>query len=172
MDRWRSNQQQHWSKQNWPYPHWTQTLVIGLIVILAIVFCESGNLAVAAGTEITVYRDPACGCCKGWISHLQAQGFQVNDIATSEMAAIKQQHGITEALSSCHTGLIDGYAIEGHVPAKDISRLVAEHPAIDGITVPGMPIGTPGMEDGDRHDSFTVYSFGEDGVQPWAHYAF
>lgn len=126
----------------------------------------------AAGPEMTVYRDPACGCCKGWISHLQSQGFQVTDIETSQMDALKQQHGISEALSSCHTGLIDGYVIEGHVPVEDINRLISEHPNVDGITVPGMPIGTPGMEDGDRRDSFTVYSFRGEEVQPWNHYDF
>ncbi len=163
MDRQRSNQWQH---------SWLKRSVIGLIAILAIVFGPWGNAAWAAGSEITVYRDPACGCCKGWIAHLQTQGFQVHDIESPQMEAIKQQHGVPAELSSCHTGLIDGYAIEGHVPAEDINRLVTEHPDVAGITVPGMPVGTPGMEDGDRRDSFTVYSFGQQGVETWNHYAF
>lgn len=151
---------------------WLQRWAIALIAIVAVFGCTWGNAAQAAGQEMTVYRDPSCGCCEGWISHLEAEGFQVKNIATPEVNSMKQQYGIPEEMTSCHTGIIDGYTIEGHVPSADIHRLIAEHPNVNGIAVPGMPVGTPGMEDGDRQDSFTVYSFGEEGVQTWNHYSF
>lgn len=97
------------------------------------------------------------------MDHLTEQGFQPNNIPTDDMDALKQQYGVPEALTSCHTAVIDGYVIEGHVPADDIKRLLAERPHIVGIAVPGMPVGTPGMESGDDRDSFSVLSFDEQG---------
>lgn len=125
-------------------------------------------LTTATGTaselpEFDVYRDPSCSCCGGWIDHLAEQGFQPKSIPTDDMDALKQQYGVPEALTSCHTAVIDGYVIEGHVPADDIKRLLAERPHIVGIAVPGMPVGTPGMESGDDRDSFSVLSFDEQG---------
>jgi hypothetical protein len=98
--------------------------------------------------SIEVWRSPTCGCCGKWIKHLEANGFDVavNNAAPSTLEQIKRQAGIAKNLSSCHTAKIDGYVIEGHVPASDIKRLVAQHPHAIGLTVPGMPIGSPGME--------------------------
>ncbi len=109
--------------------------------------------------EITVYRDPGCRCCEGWVEHLTAEGFQANVIPTADMDSLKQRLGVPTSLGSCHTALVEGYLLEGHVPVADIQRLLTERPDLAGIAVPGMPVGTPGMEDGDRRDSFDVVSF-------------
>jgi hypothetical protein len=113
--------------------------------------------------EITIYRDPSCSCCGGWIEHLEAQGFQTNSVSTPDVDSLKQQYGVPDHLTSCHTAIADGYVIEGHVPAEEIKRLLAEQPTVTGITVPGMPVGTPGMESGDERESFTVFSFDKQG---------
>ena len=113
--------------------------------------------------EITVYRDPGCGCCSAWIKHLERHHFRVIDIKSGEMAAIKQRYKVPDDLSSCHTAVIDGYVFEGHVPADDIKRVLKERPEITGLAVPGMPTGTPGMEQGGRKDPFAVIQFDESG---------
>jgi len=94
---------------------------------------------------------------------MEAAGFRVKDEITEDMTAVKQQYGVPANLASCHTTVADGYVIEGHVPATDVQRLLTEKPDINGITVPGMPIGSPGMESGDYVESYTVFSFSEDG---------
>ena len=100
----------------------------------------------AAPPEIQVWKTPTCGCCKDWIRHLQDNGFAVRAIDVPDTAPIRSRAGIPARLGSCHTALVDGYAIEGHVPAHDIQRLLRERPKAVGITVPGMPIGSPGMD--------------------------
>ncbi len=114
-------------------------------------------------SEITVFRSPTCSCCGQWIAHAEAAGFQVNDEITEDMSAIKQQYGVPDSLTSCHTTVVGDYVIEGHVPAEDIQRLLAEKPDIAGIAVPGMPVGSPGMESGDYVEPYTVFSFTESG---------
>lgn len=120
-----------------------------------------GEQAVFAN-EITVFRSPNCGCCGLWMEHLEAAGFQVNDNVTENLEAVKQQYDIPENLATCHTASVAGYVIEGHVPAEDIQRLLAEKPAVAGLAVPGMPIGSPGMESGGYVEPYTVFSFTED----------
>ena len=94
---------------------------------------------------------------------MKKQGFQTKDLLTSDLEAVKQKYKVPDNLTSCHTAIIDGYAIEGHVPANDIKRLLQEKPNVAGISVPQMPVGTPGMEAGDRRDPFTVFSFDQKG---------
>lgn len=120
------------------------------------------TLAAAPSTQIEVWKDPNCGCCSGWVEHVQAAGFtvKVNDTGNN---AIRARLGVPRKLGSCHTALIAGYAIEGHVPAADIKRLVAEKPFAVGLAVPGMPIGSPGMEDGNRRDPYDVLLVLRDG---------
>ena len=120
-------------------------------------------MAASSTSKMTVYRDPSCSCCGGWIAHLVEQGFQPKEIATLNMDTLKQQHGVPNDLASCHTAVIQGHVIEGHVPAEDIKRLLAQHPKVAGIAVPGMPVGTPGMENGDQREPFTVFSFDKQG---------
>jgi hypothetical protein len=95
---------------------------------------------------MTVQRDPGCGCCLNWVAHLQKAGFKVLVTESPVMEAVKDQRGVPKTVRSCHTGVVDGYVIEGHVPAADIQRLLKERPAIVGLAVPGMPMGSPGME--------------------------
>ena len=142
---------------------WVQILAIGFIVIAIALSSTTATAEAAEGLNITVYRDPACSCCGGWIDYLSTQGFTPKVIMTADMEALKQQQGVPSELASCHTAVIQNYVIEGHVPAEDIKRLLAEHPRVKGIAVPGMPIGTPGMESGETHDTFSVISFDQQG---------
>lgn len=118
----------------------------------------------AVDAELTVFRSPTCGCCGKWIEHMEAVGFQVKDEVTENMTAIKEQYGVPAQLASCHTTVVDGYVIEGHIPSTDVQRLLTEKPDVAGIAVPGMPIGSPGMESGDYVEPYTVFSFQEDGT--------
>jgi len=96
--------------------------------------------------KVVVYKTAACGCCEGWVEHLQAAGFEVDARNVVDLMTIKRDAGVPASNSSCHTALVDGYVVEGHVPADVIKRLLAERPGITGIAVPGMPTGSPGME--------------------------
>ncbi len=114
---------------------------------------------------VQIWKSPSCGCCKDWIVHLEANGFstQVSDVGN---AAARKRLGIQDKYGSCHTALVGGYAIEGHVPAKDIQRLLRERPAGIGLAVPFMPVGSPGMdgpEYGDRKDPYDVLLLAKDG---------
>ncbi|MQQ99939.1 DUF411 domain-containing protein [Glaciimonas soli] len=102
--------------------------------------------AYAALPVVEVYKDPNCGCCTGWIKHLQDNGFTTNVHNVADTASYRKKFGIPATLGSCHTATVGGYAIEGHVPAADIKRLLKEHPTAIGLAVPGMPLGSPGME--------------------------
>jgi len=129
-------------------------LVIGLLPLGAL--AETGK---AAELEfITVYKSPTCGCCSQWVRHLQDNGFEVEAINRSDMNDVKSKAGVPRQLVSCHTAVIGGYVIEGHVPATDIKRLLKERPDVTGLTVPGMPMGSPGME-GHRNDRYEVLTF-------------
>ena len=110
----------------------------------------------AAGAQMQVLKSPTCGCCSAWVAHIRDAGLVVEtrDVSQEVLWAAKDKAGITPELSSCHTGFIEGYVIEGHVPAADIQRLLSEAPDAIGLTVPGMPIGSPGMEMGDQRDAF------------------
>lgn len=118
----------------------------------------------APDVELTVFRSPTCGCCGAWIEHMEAAGFRINDQITADMDVIKAQYGVTDALASCHTTVAAGYVIEGHIPATDVARLLTERPDVAGIAVPGMPIGSPGMESGDYVEPYTVFSFTDEGM--------
>lgn len=121
------------------------------------------NITIQAETakplEIDVYRSPSCGCCGKWIEHLKENQFIVKDHLSNNMPLIKTQQKVPNNMASCHTALINGYVIEGHVPALDIKKLLKMKPAVIGISVPQMPIGTPGMEMGGRKDTYDVVSF-------------
>lgn len=110
----------------------------------------------AALPEVHVYEDPNCGCCGAWVDHLKAAGFPVKVTEVADTASVRKRHGIPDEFGSCHTGVVGGYAIEGHVPAADIKRLLVTKPAAAGLSVPGMPVGSPGMEAGARKDAYQV----------------
>ena len=122
----------------------------------------SGGSMTASATEITVYKSPLCGCCKNWEKYMQANGFSVKSVSVDDIRPYKSRYGVTPSLASCHTAVIDGYVVEGHVPAADIRRMLKERPAIQGLAVPGMPSGSPGMEQG-YNDPYDVLTFDKTG---------
>ena len=139
-----------------------------LMLYIFMLFFGVNTASYAETTEeklnITVYKSPTCGCCSKWVDHLTENDFEVQTHDTQNMDKVKQMAGITPELSSCHTAMIDGYVVEGHVPAADIKRLLKERPDIKGLTAAGMPMGSPGMEMPDgRKDEYQVLSIGKDG---------
>lgn len=122
------------------------------------------SISNSAKGEITVYRSPSCSCCGAWLEHVQQHGFKIReDIKTDDMAAIKQKYNLPPELESCHTAIVDGYVMEGHIPADDIKRFLKQKPQLAGLAVPGMPIGTPGMEMGEQKQPFSVVTFNKKG---------
>lgn len=111
---------------------------------------------------VTVYKSPYCGCCEGWVDHMRAHGYPVTTFDMEDLQSVKTTARVPTALESCHTAVVDGYTIEGHVPADAVDRLLAERPAIQGLAVPGMPAGSPGMEGGDPQP-YDVMSFDKAG---------
>ena len=112
---------------------------------------------------VTVFKSPTCGCCTKWADYMAAQGFPIRVRDLTDMQQIKLQYGVPMQMYSCHTAVVDGYVVEGHVPAEDVKRLLDEKPDVTGIAVPAMPIGSPGMEQGDRRDPYDVYAFTKSG---------
>ena len=119
---------------------------------------------VAPSVNVTVFKDPNCGCCKSWVEHLRKHGFSVIVRDTSDVSGAKRAGRVPEPLHSCHTAFVNGYVVEGHVPARDIQRLLSEKPKVAGLAVPGMPVGSPGMEMGARVESYDVVAFNRDGT--------
>lgn len=118
----------------------------------------------APGPLVQVYKTPTCGCCANWVKHLQDHGFTTRVTDMNDLSELKAKHGVPGAAQSCHTATVDGYVLEGHVPATDVRRMLKERPAIAGIAVPGMPIGSPGMEvPGRKPDAYKVVSFDRQG---------
>lgn len=107
-------------------------------------FFGGGGAANAA--EVEVWKSPSCGCCGGWIDHMRAEGFTLKVHDIDDVTPVKMQHGVPAELASCHTAVVDGYVIEGHVPAADVRRLLAERPQATGLSIPGMPASAPGMD--------------------------
>lgn len=138
----------------------TLPFLFGLLIIPGESLAENDS----EYSQITVYKSPTCRCCSKWIKHLEKNGFEVKSVNREDMSSIKNQLGIKPELRSCHTGVVDGYYIEGHVPADDIKRLLSEKPKAAGLTVPGMPVGSPGMEGG-RKDAYSVLLVDKDNTQ-------
>lgn len=106
--------------------------------------------------QVEVFKSPTCGCCGAWVDHLKAAGFPVKVVEVGDTAATRKRHGLPDKFGSCHTGIVNGYVIEGHVPAADVKRLLTMRPVAIGLAVPGMPVGSPGMEHGNRVDPYDV----------------
>lgn len=167
------------------------TLAVAAALLLGVQACQEAGGSAASDAEaaatpyevptafastvqeaptIQVYKAPTCGCCGQWIEHLRAEGFDVEaiDVNNSDLVAVKQTRGVDTDLMSCHTAIVGDYVVEGHVPASDIARLLAERPDIAGIAVPGMPAGSPGMESASP-EPYDVLTFGGDGERRvWA----
>lgn len=120
------------------------------------------SLALDEAPLINVYKTPTCGCCTAWIEHLRKHGFEVEAHDLPNLSQVKERLGVHRSLESCHTAEIDGYVVEGHVPADLIERMIVERPEIAGLAVPGMPMGSPGME-GPYTDRYDVIAFERDG---------
>jgi hypothetical protein len=126
--------------------------------LIAAAVAASAYAHTVRASEVTVYKSPTCGCCKLWEQHLQRAGFTVKSVNVEDVVAVKIKHGVAPELGACHTALVEGYVIEGHVPAADIRRLLKQRPNIKGLAVPGMPMGSPGME-GPTREPYNVLSF-------------
>jgi hypothetical protein len=121
--------------------------------------------------QMKVHRDPSCGCCGAWVDHVRQAGFPIDVIETPELNRVKVRLGVPQELAACHTAEVGGYVIEGHVPAGAIKRLLTEKPRAKGLAVPGMPVGSPGMEvEGTAPEPFEVVLFGPAGQRPFARY--
>ena len=130
---------------------------------LIITFAVLGSLGLqAAEPEVKVFKTATCGCCGKWVEHLRANGFKVTVTDVPSTAEFRAKYGVPEKLASCHTGVVEGYALEGHVPAREIKKMLLNHPAGKGLAVPGMPAGSPGMEMG-RVDAYEVLLFEAEG---------
>ena len=146
------------------------TRLISGLLAAAVVFghtdshAQSPAASKQSTVSVTVYKDPNCGCCKEWVEHLRRHAFKVTAKDTSDVSGIKRSGRVPQQLVSCHTAFVNGYVIEGHVPAEDIKRLLKEKPKVAGLAVPGMPIGSPGMEVGNRKDKYNVIAFNRDGT--------
>ncbi len=143
------------------------TMILGALVVAGV--AVSGALVVGAtrsdaapASVVTVYKSATCGCCKEWVKHLEANGFAVRSVDVDNLQEMKAASGIPGPLASCHTALVDGYVVEGHVPADLVKKMLRERPAIAGLAVPGMPSGSPGME-GPRKDRYNVMAFEKGG---------
>ncbi len=144
-------------------------IVTGLFLVALVLIsgCTKGtasptNGAAVAGDKITVFKSASCGCCEGYISELKKNGFSVETVISTDLTAIKVAHNIPSSMQSCHTAIIGDYFIEGHVPIEAVRKLLAEKPDVDGIILPRMPSGSPGMP-GEKTAPFEVYTL-KDGV--------
>lgn len=145
--------------------------IVALAAALPIVALVGREEAAAAAPKITVTKDPTCGCCGGWVDHLKAEGFSVDVVETSEINRVKAKLGVPNELAACHTAEVGGYVIEGHVPATAIRRLLTEKPRARGLAVPGMPVGSPGMEiEGSAPETYEVILFGAFGRRVFARF--
>lgn len=152
-----------------------QTIILRSSLALGAIVLSWGLITPSAESQpnntISVYRSPNCGCCQGWIKHLQEAGFKVKDYVTENLDNIKDKYDIPEKLITCHTATTNGYIIEGHVPAQEIQKILQTKPNIAGLGVPGMPIGSPGMESGNYFEPYTVFAFTKNGqLQKFAKY--
>lgn len=140
-----------------PLRHWKGTVVATLVALAG-----AHGAGAQGGTPIAVFKSPTCGCCTKWVEHLKANGFAATATNLDDMAPVKAKHGVPKAAESCHTAVVEGYVIEGHVPASDIRRLLKTKPAVAGLAAPGMPMGSPGME-GPNPQKYDVLSFDKAG---------
>lgn len=130
-----------------------------LSALAASMLAAAGLPAHAASETLEVYKTPWCGCCTAWVDHMREAGFAVRVTEMEDLEPFKARHGVTEELASCHTALIGGYVVEGHVPASDVARLLKERPEATGLAVPGMPMGSPGMEMDGHSEPYEVVLF-------------
>jgi hypothetical protein len=134
-----------------------------LVALAALGLTRGAAAGPALPPEVTVYKTATCGCCVKWTEHLQKQGFLVRSVDVVDLAPYKAKASVPPRLGACHTAFVGGYVVEGHVPADAVARMLAEKPAIAGLIVPGMPIGSPGMEVGSKKEPYAILALGRDG---------
>lgn len=137
--------------------------VLGSFAAMVLAAFVSWNWWRESTADIVVYKSSTCSCCDSWVTHLRGQGFVVYVRTQEHLARVRAKYGVPDGLGACHTARAGRYTIEGHVPAADIRRLLRERPAVTGIAVPGMPIGSPGMERGTEQEPFEVLAFDSQG---------
>ncbi len=137
-------------------------LPVAVIFALAFAITLTARSAPAQAAEMVVYKSASCGCCKNWIAIKRRNGHSVKTKDLDDLTMIKKMAGVPEDFQSCHTAMVDGYVVEGHVPVKDVERLLRERPKVRGIAVPGMPAGSPGM--GGEAERYNVVTFQPDGT--------
>ena len=140
------------------------TFILLTVLVLGLTYFSEVTSDKTNANEVVVYQSKSCGCCKKWVKHLEDSGFKVKSEFVSDVTEVKLKMNLPMRLASCHTAVANGYIIEGHVPASAIRKLFSEKPSIKGISVPGMPIGTPGME-GSHRESYEVIAFKENGTE-------
>lgn len=144
--------------------HITRGLLIVAGVLSAVVFVQLSSVAAQQKPMVSVFKSPACGCCGKWVDHMKANGFDVKVQDVDDISAVKEKLGVAPEISSCHTSQVGGYVIEGHVPAASVQRLLKEKPTVAGLTVPGMPAGSPGMEvPGGHQEPYAILTFDKSG---------
>jgi hypothetical protein len=154
-----------------PSPGICEPMVTRRTATLLLAALFSGPVRAAPPAAIRVTKDPNCGCCEGWVAHLRQEGFDVTVTATPRMSAVKARLGVPPELWSCHTAQLEHYVLEGHVPAPAIQRLLAERPDALGLAVPGMPVGSPGMEvEGSPPEEYAVVLYGAFGQRDYARF--
>ena len=141
----------------------THFKAFGIGILLAALgvgaYLQFGPAASAGLPTVTVYKSPSCQCCSEWVTHMKEEGFQVEVESKLRMKPVKTQVGLPESLAACHTAIVGNYVVEGHVPAQDVKQLLRDAPDVRGLSVPGMPVGSPGMERGNRVEPYEVVTF-------------
>jgi hypothetical protein len=145
------------------------TIAIAAMALAGLAYgaaAQQKSPAATALPKVTVYKTSTCGCCRLWVDHMKANGFDVQamDVSAADVRGISKAAGLKDEGTSCHTAKIGDYTVEGHVPAADIKRMLKEKPAIAGIAAPGMPMGSPGMEQGNTKEPYDVIAFKKDGT--------
>jgi hypothetical protein len=140
---------------------------LSVILLIASLALSTPAVAGESSRQATLYKNPQCGCCEGYADYLRENGFQVNVQPTHDLPLLHRQYGVPESLVGCHTTVVDGYVVEGHVPINAVLRLLSERPDIRGISLPGMPAGSPGMF-GEKAAPFTIYEIGDGPAKVYA----
>ena len=140
------------------------SLAAGVAILGGAGFLLNGLPTVAQASDMTVYKSDSCGCCGGWVEHMRKAGYAIRVVPTDDLAPVKVRLGVPQSLWSCHTAVVDGKVIEGHVPAADIRHLLSERPDAIGLAVPGMPFGSPGMGPEEEREAYEVFLIRRDGA--------
>jgi hypothetical protein len=150
-----------WSGYEHRSDRWRDTMrLLSVVLLIASLTLSVPAVAGESSRQATLYKNPQCGCCEGYADYLRDNGFEVTVQPTHDLPLLHRQYGVPEPLVGCHTTLIDGYVVEGHVPIGALLRMLTERPAIKGISLPGMPAGSPGMS-GEKTQPFTIYEIGD-----------